>query len=163
MQGLVVRLGRRRREAAHRCRDFHRGKLARLVPLWLYAAVGAALVFVTGYAGISGAWQSGGDELLIEGADPEPRAVAPLAGLPGVADVRTAGLAAGIELDAEMLSAHPTAGAQIVLAARRHGVLTRLLRGAALQISPPFVVTEAEIGEIAGAVEAALREVVPAL
>ncbi len=90
-------------------------------------------------------------------------AVAPLAGLPGVADVRTAGLAAGLELDAEMLSAHPTAGAQIVLAARRRGVLTRLLRGAALQISPPFVVTEAEIGEIAGAVEAALREVVPAL
>jgi adenosylmethionine-8-amino-7-oxononanoate aminotransferase len=28
-------------------------------------------------------------------------------------------------------------------------VLTRLLRGIALQISPPFVITEAEIGRIA--------------
>ena len=90
-------------------------------------------------------------------------ALAPLRGLPGVADVRTAGLAGGVELDAEMLSSHPGAGAAIVLAARRRGVLTRLLRGAALQISPPFVVTETEIGEIAAAVEAALQDVVPAL
>jgi adenosylmethionine-8-amino-7-oxononanoate aminotransferase len=90
-------------------------------------------------------------------------ALAPLRGLPGVADVRTAGLAGGVELDAEMLSSHPGAGAAVVLAARRRGVLTRLLRGAALQISPPFVVTETEIGDIAAAVEAALQEVVPAL
>ena len=90
-------------------------------------------------------------------------ALEPLRGLPGVADVRTAGLAGGVELDAEMLSSHPGSGAAIVLAARRRGVLTRLLRGAALQISPPFVVTETEIGEIAAAVEAALQEVVPAL
>jgi adenosylmethionine-8-amino-7-oxononanoate aminotransferase len=32
---------------------------------------------------------------------------------------------------------------------RERGVITRLLRGAALQISPPFVITEAEIARIA--------------
>jgi LmbE family N-acetylglucosaminyl deacetylase len=32
-----------------------------------------------------------------------------------------------------------------VTAALRHGVATRVLRGHALQVSPPFVITEAEI------------------
>ena len=90
-------------------------------------------------------------------------ALEPLRSLPGVADVRTAGLAGGVELDADMLAAHPAAGAAIVLAARRRGVLTRLLRGVALQISPPFVITEEELGAIAAAIEAALHEVVPSL
>jgi adenosylmethionine-8-amino-7-oxononanoate aminotransferase len=35
-------------------------------------------------------------------------------------------------------------------------VITRLLRGTALQISPPFVITEAEIGTIAEAFAGAL-------
>jgi putrescine---pyruvate transaminase len=86
--------------------------------------------------------------------------VAPLRSLPGVADVRTAGLAAGIELDPALLARSPGAGAAVVGAARRHGVVTRLLRGVALQISPPFVVTEPELEQIAGAVSSALREVV---
>jgi adenosylmethionine-8-amino-7-oxononanoate aminotransferase len=96
------------------------------------------------------------EPLVVEG-------FAPLRELPGVSDVRTAGLAAGVELDAEMLAAHPAAGAEIVLAARRRGVLTRLLRGAVLQVSPPFVVTETELQDISSAIEAALQEVVPAL
>ena len=86
--------------------------------------------------------------------------VEPLRGLPGVADVRTAGLAAGVELDPALLARSPGAGAAVVAAARRQGVVTRLLRGVALQISPPFVVTEAELEQIAGAVSSALREVV---
>ena len=90
-------------------------------------------------------------------------ALEPLRSLPGVADVRTAGLAGGVELDGDLLAAHPAAGAAIVLAARRRGVLTRLLRGVALQISPPFVITEEELGAIAVAIEAALHEVVPSL
>jgi putrescine---pyruvate transaminase len=91
------------------------------------------------------------------------RALEPLRGVPGVADVRTAGLAGGVELDASLLAAHPAFGAAIVVSARRRGVLTRLLRGVVLQISPPFVVTEGELGAIAAAIEAALREVVPSL
>jgi adenosylmethionine-8-amino-7-oxononanoate aminotransferase len=43
-----------------------------------------------------------------------------------------------------------------VTAIRERGVITRLLRGTALQISPPFVITEAEIGLIAGAFAGAL-------
>jgi adenosylmethionine-8-amino-7-oxononanoate aminotransferase len=35
-------------------------------------------------------------------------------------------------------------------------VITRLLRGVALQISPPFVITEAEIGRITEVFAAAL-------
>jgi len=42
---------------------------------------------------------------------------------------------------------------------RERGVITRLLRGTALQVSPPFVITEAEIGTIAEAFAAALDEV----
>jgi adenosylmethionine-8-amino-7-oxononanoate aminotransferase len=39
---------------------------------------------------------------------------------------------------------------------RERGVITRLLRGVALQISPPFVITEEEIGRIADAFAGAL-------
>jgi adenosylmethionine-8-amino-7-oxononanoate aminotransferase len=44
-------------------------------------------------------------------------------------------------------------------AARRHGVLTRVLRGRALQVSPTFVITEAEITTLVDGLEAALRDV----
>jgi adenosylmethionine-8-amino-7-oxononanoate aminotransferase len=37
-------------------------------------------------------------------------------------------------------------------------VLTRALRGAALQVSPPFVITEAELERVAQAFSAALDD-----
>jgi adenosylmethionine-8-amino-7-oxononanoate aminotransferase len=43
-----------------------------------------------------------------------------------------------------------------VAGARRRGVITRLLRGAALQISPPFVITAAELHQIAEVLGASL-------
>ena len=86
--------------------------------------------------------------------------VAPLRELPGVADVRSVGLAAGIELDPALLAQSPGAGPAVVAAARRHGVATRLLRGVALQISPPFVVTEAELEQIVTGISSALRDAV---
>ena len=82
--------------------------------------------------------------------------------LPGVADVRSVGLAGAVELDATLLAEHPAVGASVVLAARRHGLLSRLLRGVALQISPPFVVTESELETIVDGIAASLQEVVPA-
>jgi len=91
------------------------------------------------------------------------RMLAPLGDLPGVGGVRSAGLAGAVELDAALLAEHPAAGAAVVLAARKHGVLTRLLRGVALQVSPPFVVTEDELAKVVDAIAASLREVVPAL
>jgi putrescine---pyruvate transaminase len=78
----------------------------------------------------------------------------------GVAEVRSAGLAAAVELDGSVLEADPGAPLAVTLAARRHGVLTRALRGVALQISPPLVVTEDELATIAAAVTAGVREVV---
>ena len=83
----------------------------------------------------------------------------PLRDIPGVADVRSVGLAGAVELDAALLAEHPAAGWSVVLGARRHGVLTRLLRGVALQISPPFVVTEDELRKIVAGIAASLQAV----
>jgi adenosylmethionine-8-amino-7-oxononanoate aminotransferase len=80
----------------------------------------------------------------------------PLQELPGVAEVRCTGLAAAVELDGDLLAANPAAGAATVLAARRHGVISRLLRGVALQISPPLVVTEDELARIVDGIGAAV-------
>ncbi len=67
-----------------------------------------------------------------------------LAGHPAVAEVRTAGLLAGIELRAERLAVAGTLD-RVVKEARLRGVLTRALVGKALQVSPPFVITEEQI------------------
>jgi len=89
--------------------------------------------------------------------------MAPLASLPGVAEVRSVGLAGAIELDPDMLASTPTAGPAAMSAARRHGVITRVLRGVALQISPPFVVTEDELAAMVAGVAAAVEETVGAI
>jgi putrescine---pyruvate transaminase len=82
----------------------------------------------------------------------------PLGELDGVAEVRSAGLAAAVELDPALLAADPGAAAAAVLAARRNGVVTRVLRGVALQLSPPFVVTEDELAAMVDGVAAGVRE-----
>jgi putrescine---pyruvate transaminase len=84
--------------------------------------------------------------------------LAPLGELDGVAEVRSAGLAAAVELDPALLAADPGAAAVAVLAARRNGVVTRVLRGVALQLSPPFVVTEDELAAMVDGVAAGVRE-----
>ena len=84
-------------------------------------------------------------------------ALAPLAGHELVSQVRTgAGLLAAVELSAAAREADPGIGARVVAAARRRGVITRLLRGVALQISPPFVITPAELHQISDVFAAAL-------
>ena len=87
----------------------------------------------------------------------------PLAELPGVAEVRSVGLAGAIELEPDLLASTPTAGPAAMAAARRHGVITRVLRGVALQISPPLVVTEDELVAMVSGVAAAVEETVGAL
>ena len=81
----------------------------------------------------------------------------PLRDLDGVADVRSAGLAGAVELDPALLAASPGAPAAAVLEARRQGVLTRALRGVALQLSPPFIVAPDELEEIVAGVAAGVR------
>jgi putrescine aminotransferase len=85
------------------------------------------------------------------------RALAPLAGHELVAEVRAGtGLLAAVEIAEDARAADPGIGARLVAEIRERGVITRLLRGVALQISPPFVITEAEINRIAEVFAAAL-------
>ena len=77
------------------------------------------------------------------------REIGALAGHPLVGEVRTAGLLAGVELAADAVAAMPGLVDRVVAEAREGGVLTRGLVGTTLQISPPFVITEEEISEIA--------------
>ena len=84
-------------------------------------------------------------------------ALAPLAGHELVAEVRAGtGLLAAVEIAEDVRAADPGIGPRLVAAIRERGVITRLLRGVALQVSPPFVITEAELGEIAAAFAGAL-------
>jgi putrescine---pyruvate transaminase len=87
-------------------------------------------------------------------------AVTPLAGHDLVAEVRAGtGLLAAVEIAEDARTADPGLGPRLVTEIRERGVITRLLRGAALQISPPFVITEGEIGRIAAVFGAAFDAV----
>ena len=134
-----------------------------------------AAPFLSGgtYAGHPGACVAGlvnldiveRERLVERVAELEPvlaRLLDPVRELRGVADVRSAGLAAAVELDAELLAADPALVWKTVLAARAHGVLTRVLRGVALQISPPFVVTEDELAAMVERISAGLQDAVAA-
>jgi putrescine aminotransferase len=102
------------------------------------------------------------EQLVGRVAELEPvlaRVLAPLAGHDLVASVRSGtGLLAAVEIDEAARTADPMIGQRLVAAVRDRGVITRLLRGVALQVSPPFVITEAELAQIAGAFAGALDE-----
>jgi putrescine aminotransferase len=103
-----------------------------------------------------------GEDLVARVRDLEPvlaREIARLDDAPLVGETRVVGLTAAVELDGDTLAADPGAPEVVAGALRRHGVLTRALRGVALQVSPPFVITEAEIVAMVDAFEAALAEV----
>ncbi|PSR59304.1 MULTISPECIES: aminotransferase family protein [Nocardia] len=77
--------------------------------------------------------------------------LAPLAGHPRVAQVRSGlGAVAGVQL------ADPSEGPAMVKALRAEGVSTRSAGQGALQISPAFVMTDEQIGELAAAIGRAL-------
>jgi len=69
------------------------------------------------------------------------------------------GLTGAVQLSDEVFAANPGSIDAVVAAARRHGVLSRAVRGGALQVSPAFVITEAEIDTLVDGFDAALREV----
>jgi putrescine aminotransferase len=87
------------------------------------------------------------------------RAVRRLASAPGVGEIRTVGLTAAVAFRGDLLAADPGLPERAVVAALRHGVATRVLRGHALQISPPFVITETEIDTMVDGLGAALEDV----
>src|SRR5215470_5575642 len=93
------------------------------------------------------------EKLVARVAELEPvlaATLAPLAGHELVGEVRAGiGLLAAVEIAEDARAADPGIGARLVAMIRDRGVITRLLRGVALQVSPPFVITEDEIGQIA--------------
>jgi len=90
-------------------------------------------------------------------------AMRPLESHPLVGEVRAGtGLLAAVEIEAGAMAADAGLMGRIVDAVRARGVLTRAARGVALQVSPPFVVTEAEIARIGQAFGEALDAVAAA-
>jgi len=63
---------------------------------------------------------------------------------------------AAIQLDPEAVAADPRLPDRVVLAGREAGIMTRLLLGNALQISPALVIEHAELEELAAGLAAAL-------
>jgi putrescine aminotransferase len=103
------------------------------------------------------------DQLLDRVTELEPvlaAALRPLAGHRLVSEVRAGtGLLGAVEISAAARAADPGIGQRLVAEIRDRGVITRLVRGVALQVSPPFVITEPEIGQIAETFAAALDAV----
>ena len=90
-------------------------------------------------------------------------AMEPLTELPLVSEVRAGlGLLAAVEIDPDARAADPGLVERIVTGCRRNGVLTRGLAGRALQLSPPYVISEEEIGIVAETIAAAVTQAAPA-
>jgi putrescine---pyruvate transaminase len=81
----------------------------------------------------------------------------PLGELDEVSEVRSVGLMAAVQLDPEAVAKMPSLPATSAARCRELGVLTRVLAGDALHISPPFVIREEQIGRIAEVMASAIR------
>lgn len=86
------------------------------------------------------------------------QALAPLAGHPLVSDVRAGtGVLAAVEIDPAAQSADPGLPSRVITELRRLGVLTRLLAGGALQISPSLVIADEDVKQLAESIGCALE------
>lgn len=139
-------------------------------PFWDRAVPGAVFRHGYTYQGHSGAAAAAmanldiieREALVARVRDLEPTlaaAVRRLAGAPLVGEIRAIGLTAAVALKPEVLAADPTAPDKVIAAALRHGVASRVLRGHAVHISPPFVITEAQIDAMVDGIGNALEDV----
>jgi adenosylmethionine-8-amino-7-oxononanoate aminotransferase len=139
-------------------------------PFWDEPVAGAVFRHGYTYSGHAGAAAAAmanldileGEGLVARVAQLEPvldGEVRRLEGAPGVGEVRTVGLTAAVAFQPALLAADAALPERVVAAALRHGVATRVLRGHALQISPPFVITEDEIRTMVDGLGAALDDV----
>ena len=86
--------------------------------------------------------------------------LAPLIDHPLVDDVRSgAGLLAAVALSADHRAVDPTMSQRVVAGLRQRGVLSRPLVDGSLQVSPPFVIAEADLLVFAAATAEALDDV----
>jgi adenosylmethionine-8-amino-7-oxononanoate aminotransferase len=87
-------------------------------------------------------------------------ALAPLEAHPMVGEVRSGtGVLAAVQIDPSVLEDDPGAAGLAVLAARKHGIMSRALGPGAMQISPPLVLGSDELGQLAQGLKAALDDV----
>jgi adenosylmethionine-8-amino-7-oxononanoate aminotransferase len=142
-------------------------------PFWDEPIAGAVFRHGYTYSGHSGAAAAAMANLdIIEREDLvgrvrmlEPKldaSVRRLAGAPMVGEIRTIGLTAAVALTPEVLEKDPAAPDKVVAAALRHGVASRVLRAHAIHISPPFVITEDQIGAMVDGIGHALEDVAAA-
>lgn len=121
----------------------------------------------SGHAGAAAAAMANIDIIEREGLVERVRMLEPilgaavrrLVGAPLVGEIRSVGLTAAIALAPEVLAGDPGAPEKVVAAALRHGVATRVLRAHAIHISPPFVITEAQIEAMVDGIGNALEDV----
>lgn len=86
--------------------------------------------------------------------------LAPLADHPLVGEVRAgAGAMAAIQLSSDAVEEDPTLPDRMGPALRNHGILTRILFGNALQVSPPLTLDEAGVRELTDGIRGALDAV----
>ena len=76
-------------------------------------------------------------------------ALASLDALPLVDETHSVGLLGAVQLSAEARAEDPGLADRVVARLQEEGVLVRALVGHSLQISPPFVIAEDEIGLLA--------------
>ena len=77
-------------------------------------------------------------------------ALAPLAADERVSEVRSgAGVLAAVQLDPRLIAADPAAPGRAAAASRKAGVITRVVAGGGLQVSPPLTIKPAELDELA--------------
>jgi adenosylmethionine-8-amino-7-oxononanoate aminotransferase len=94
---------------------------------------------------------------VLEGA--LTQTLAPLAEHPLVREVRSGtGVLGAVQIDPERLAADPGLVSRLVPACREHGIMGRVLGTGALQISPPLVLTDDELQELADGLRAVLDD-----
>ena len=91
---------------------------------------------------------------------PLAEALAPLADHDLVSEVRAGvGLLGAVQIDPSVLAVDSGVSARVIGAMRRNGVLSRALIDGSVQVSPPFVVSEAEISHAVDVISISLNEV----
>jgi adenosylmethionine-8-amino-7-oxononanoate aminotransferase len=142
-------------------------------PFWDEPIAGAVFRHGYTYSGHSGAAAAAmanldiieRERLVERVATLEPildKAVRRLEGTSMVGEIRTVGLTAAVAIKPAILEKDPGIPEKVVAASLQHGVASRVLRGHAIHISPPFVITEAQIDAMVDGIGNALEDVATA-
>ena len=139
-------------------------------PFWDEPIAGAVFRHGYTYSGHSGAAAAAmanldiieRERLVERVATLEPildKAVRRLQSAPMVGEIRTVGLTAAVAIKPAILEKDAATVEKVVAAALHHGIASRVLRGHAVHISPPFVITEAQIDAMVDGIGNALEDV----